>query len=101
ACKAASAALSGLAFHQGVLRPSALHLPLCSGFAVLRSFCKTFVSLLHRAFPRPFFTAGLLHYILSAQKAQVSACKAQEKQSRRRPAPRAARENSRRGAAVD
>ena len=55
ACKAASAALSGLAFHQGVLRPSALHLPLCSGFAVLRSFCKTFVSLLHRAFPRPFF----------------------------------------------
>ena len=50
ACKAASAALSGLAFHQGVLRPSALHLPLCSGFAVLRSFCKTFVFLLHRAF---------------------------------------------------
>ena len=82
ACEAASAALSGLAFHQGVpgwrshaspggacdrpnrsalcadaahrfwaarLRPSALHLPLCSGFALLRSFYKTFVFLCTRA----------------------------------------------------
>ena len=49
ACKAASAALSGLAFHAGVPRPSALHPPLCSGFAVLRSFCKTFVFLMSRA----------------------------------------------------
>ena len=80
ACEAASAALSGLAFHQGVpgwrshaspggacdrpnrsalcadaahrfgaarLRPSALHLPSCSGFTALRGFCKTFVFLCH------------------------------------------------------
>ena len=77
-CKAASAALSGFAFHQGVpgwrshespggafdrpnrsalcadairrfraarLQPSALHLPPCSDFAMLRSSCRTFVFL--------------------------------------------------------
>ena len=46
-CKAASAALSGFAFHKGVLQPSALHLPPCSGFAMLRSSCRTFVFLCH------------------------------------------------------
>src|SRR5699024_3009318 len=50
ACKAASAALSGLAFHQGVLRPSALQLSLCSDFAVLCSSCRTFVFLCHSRF---------------------------------------------------
>ena len=49
-CKAASAALSGFAFHQGVLQPSALHLPPCSDFAMLRSSCRTFVSLCHSRF---------------------------------------------------
>ena len=82
-CKAASAALSGFAFHQEVpgwrshespggafdrpnrsalcadavrrfraarLQPSALHLPPCSDFAMLRSSCRTFVSLCHSRF---------------------------------------------------
>ena len=49
-CKAASAALSGFAFHQGVLQPSALHLPPCSDFAMLRSSCRTFVFLCHSRF---------------------------------------------------
>ena len=49
-CKAASAALSGLAFHQGALRPSALHLPPCSGFAMQSSSCRPFVFLCHSRF---------------------------------------------------
>ena len=49
-CKAASAALSGFAFHTGALQPSALHLPPCSDFAMLRSSCRTFVSLCHSRF---------------------------------------------------
>ena len=57
ACKAASAALSGLAFHRGALRPSALYLPPCSGFAVLQRFCKTFGFLCRRPLGRSFFAA--------------------------------------------
>ena len=57
ACKAASAALSGLAFHGGALRPSALYLPPCSGFAVLQRFCKTFGFLCRRPLGRSFFAA--------------------------------------------
>lgn len=90
-CKAASAALSGFAFHQGVpgwrshespggafdrpnrsalcadairrfraarLQPSALHLPPCSDFAMLRSSCRTFVFLCHSRFGKKFRKAS-------------------------------------------
>ncbi len=46
-CKAASVALSGLAFHAGAPRPSALHLPPCSGFAMQSSSYRPFVFLCH------------------------------------------------------
>src|SRR5699024_2664933 len=48
-CKSASDALSGLAFHEGALRPSALHLPPCSGFVMQSSSCRTSVSYVARA----------------------------------------------------
>src|SRR5699024_6024464 len=44
----------GTAFHQGVLCPAALHLPLCSDCAVLRGSCGTFVFLCHARFAGAF-----------------------------------------------